>query len=254
MALFASPNGGGEKMLRRKFKLAILIGTAIAALQAPSFAANPTITFTAGTAPQSLPQLDNTGGGAINSGSFSASTGNVLDVTGSNSQYIPGYATNIGVGGNGDSDNYVAIGGFNPSTDAIYVALKLDSGGTYIDPTTVGGMADITAIDTAINDPTAGNPNYGGPLASPITAQFANVFAGYDILLSFPDTFNPGATTRVTANGGSEQFDVGFDFSSYGGTGSPVTVTGFAVVPEPGCLGLLTAAGMLLLPRYRRRA
>jgi hypothetical protein len=253
MALFASPNGGGGKMRHKKFKLAGLIGTAVAAFQAVSFAANPTITFTAGTAPQSFPQLDNTGGGAINSGSFSASTGNVLDVTGSNSQYIPGYATNIGVGGNGDSDNYVAIGGFSPSTDAIYVALKLDSGGSYIDPTTSGGIADINAIDTAINA-NMSNPNYGGPLASPITPQFANVFAGYDILLSFPDTFNPGATTRVTANAGSEQFDVGFDFSSYGGTGSPVTVTGFAVVPEPGCLGLLTAAGMLLLPRYRRRA
>jgi hypothetical protein len=240
-------------MLRKKFVLAAVIGTAIAAFQTASFAANPTIYFSTGGLGQSVPQLDNGAGGATNSGIFNPSNGNILDVTGSNSQYLAGYITNIGSGG--DLDNYVAIGGFSPNTDAIYVALKLDSGGVYIDPTTPTGIADITAIDLAING-NSSNPNYGGPLASPVasSAQFSNVFAGYDILLSFPDTFNPGSTARNAAALGAEQFDIGFDFTGYTIGESPVTVTSFAVVPEPGSLGLLSAAAMLLLPRYRRRA
>ena len=237
-----------EKLLKR----AILIGAVVAVFQTASFAApsHITIYFTPGGSSPALPQLDNTGGGATDSGSFNRASGNILEVLGGNSVYMPGYITDIGAGGNGDADNYVAISGFGPSTDNIYVALKLDSGGSYIDPSTLGGQADIEAIDLAINSD-ASNPNYLGPLASPVSGAFLNVFAGYDILLSFPDTFNPGGT-RIAA-GSPEQFDVGFDFRDYTGTGSPVTVTSFAVVPEPTCLGILGAAGLVLLPRYRRR-
>jgi hypothetical protein len=217
-------------------KRAVLIGAIVAAFQSASFAANPTIYFTGGGSPP-LPSGDQllNGGSGAHTATFTASSGNTLLVTGSNSVYEPGYANNIN-GGSGDLTDYVNIGGFSPSADSVFVGLKLDNDGSPITPGSALAEQIILDIKT--------NPSNTGVTASDVTGGFASVFAGYDVLLSFasdPTASAPG------------QFDVGFDFSSYTPTGGgSVTVTNFAVVPEPGCLGLLSVAGLVLLPRYRR--
>lgn len=221
--------------------LAALIGSAIAGLQGVAFATPPTIYFNTGG---SIPSPQLTAGAGAHQGTFSATNGaDTLAVTGSNSVYVPGYITSIN-SGSGDATDYVKFTGFNPTTDDIYFALKLDNNGSPINPS-----LDAEVI-TAINS----NPAYAGAVASAVTGAFTNVFAGYDILLSFP---NNGSRPAAAVSG--EQFDFGFDFSSYtdagigGGSGSGITVTDIGLVPEPACLGLLTAAGLILLPRYRRR-
>ncbi len=246
----------------RLLRWAAVIGVSIGAFQNTGRAAiNPTIYFNAGgDPPQSpgallpLPQLVASGSGqhtgvftSNDSGNLSNPDGaNTLKVIGSNGVYVPGYVDGIN-GVAGDSSDYLKITGFAPSTDNIYVALKLDDAGKYIDPsnTTV-----LNQIIQDIND-NPFNPNYQGPLASTVSGQFLGVFPGYDVLLAFPSTFSGG--TRPAA-GTAEQFDVGFDFTYFSDTHfSSLTVTDVGVVPEPASLGSLAAAGLVLLPRYRRR-
>jgi len=236
-----------------------LIGAALVGSQAASLASPPppvpvpAIYFTPGGSPPSLPELTDstsaTGNGA-NTGFFTppGGTNNILDVVGSHSIYVPGYVNDINNSATGDQSDYVKVAGFDPPTDAIFAALKLDNNGTPIDPS---NSTVINAIITDIN--TANDATFGSSaLASTITGSFNNVFGGYDILLSFPPAYTGTRTTGTGANG---QFDFGFNFTGYSDSGAGVgtiTVTDVGVVPEPGCLGLLSAAGLLLLPRYRR--
>jgi hypothetical protein len=244
-----------------KLGWAVVGAAAIAAMQAAALAApSPLISFSAGGSTQTLPQLTDDNPvilNGANSGNFTADPGSnsILTVTGGFGSYVPQYVNginNTAAGGvAGDSSNYLKIAGFDPSTDNIYVALKIDNNGVYVNPT-----SNATLVNTIISDINAdtSDPNYDGPLASTVSGQFEGIFPGYDILLSFPTTFDPASPARPVA-GSPEQFDFGFNFSGYtdtGVTGAGITVTDIGLVPEPGCLGLLTAAA-LLLPRYRRR-
>jgi hypothetical protein len=222
----------GEKFAKR----AVLIGAVVGMLQCVSSAAT-TIYFTDGDSTQSLPQIGDHSA-AVSATFTPASTllggYNVLDVTGGNGEYVPGYATDI-AGGSGVNTGYVAIGGFAPVTDDIYVALKIDDAGTPLSSDQISSL--ITAIGS--------DPGYAGASVSTVNFPFTNVFAGYSILLSFPENINRPAVGDL----GQGQYDVGFDFSSIN---TDYDVVAAGVVPEPTSVGVLCAAGLVLLSRRRR--
>jgi hypothetical protein len=153
---------------------------------------------------------------------------NIIHVTGSGGNYVPGFADPIGGTINGESKFFTEATGWSPASDQEIYALKIRVGNA--DPT----AAQIQSVVADINDPTIGNT--GNVTASVVSGQFASIFPGYQILL--------------TASGGtaSPEF-LGIDFSADAHTPG-VTVTGVAAIPEPAsATGLLLAAAGLLLRR-----
>jgi hypothetical protein len=143
--------------------------------------------------------------------------------------YVAGHANNIGGSGSGgESQFYTEVSGWNPATDIEIFALNVKVNGA--DPT----LAQDSAIVDEINARSIGNIT-----ASVLPGgQYASVFPGYDILLTAVD----GMT--------SPEY-LGFDFPFPSGT--DVTVTDIAVVPEPASLAaVLPAAAGLLLGRRKR--
>ena len=183
-------------------RIGILTAAAVASLQAASLAygAGETIYFTdadngapvdlAAPGTPALPQLTDTGSGA-NTGVFTPSGGanSILTVVGGNSLYVPAYANDINSAGGGDTSDYVHIGGFTPTTDNVFIGLKLDAGGVPISP------SDTTDLDTIINSINVDNNfAFGTNIASLVPASFDGVFGGYDILLSVPNSFASAGT------------------------------------------------------------
>jgi len=137
----------------------------------------------------------------------------------------------------------VLVSGFNPSTDKEIYALKLSQNGTAISPT---NSTLLSAIAADIN---GGNGNLPptGVSASLISGVFANLFPGYDLLLT---------STGVTPADLGGNAVLGFDFSSAGegnAADAGITVTGVAAVPEPAtAAGVVIGAAGLLLGRRKR--
>jgi len=132
---------------------------------------------------------------------------------------------------------YLAVSGFNPSTDIEVYALEItDSIPANLATDLADAAGEINAgIYTGFSETASTTDPTGG--------AFGN---GYDLYITITnDTLGTGAP------------DVGFDFTQLNGIGSDTlsataaAVTGTAV-PEPAIAGLLGMGGLALLRRRRR--
>jgi hypothetical protein len=220
----------------------------------PPPSGGPVITLTSSTASQgTLPQLTNNSSPSAHQGKFSSSNStNVLTVTGPGTgNYVAAFANTIN-NGNGDGNDYVQVNGFNPAKDAPEVyALKLDLGGTYLNPANSANTSVIAAIINDINN--ANSSTFGANIASTVSGIFAPVFSGYDVLLTFPSGYITGLTPGTPA-----EVDFGFDFTGYSDTTAGIatgslTTTDIGVIPEPASIGMMMLGGLGLLGRRKRK-
>jgi uncharacterized repeat protein (TIGR03803 family) len=149
-----------------------------------------------------------------------------LTVTGNHGGYVPGTATFAAT-----PTGYLAVSGFNPSTDSETYALNIT------DSVPGNLAADLADAASEINAATYSGYSVTASTTDPLTI----LNNGYDFYITI---------TGDTLGTGSPYF--GFDFTQLNGTSDTLSVSGAAAVPEPASLSLL-AGGMILLGRRTRR-
>jgi hypothetical protein len=245
----------------KRLNAGLCVGVVIAGIGGSLASATPVISLTDASlgAPLGFTELTNNTVNSTNGsnvGNFSAtSASNVLFLSGGSNNYLPSYVTginNTAVGGNaGDSNNYLQVSGFNPSSDKEIYALKLDVNGAPADATDI--QAVIDDINAAEN--TAFYGAAGTQLATHVTGSpVAQFFPGYSLLINIPYSYLAPLLVNSSNN---PEFDFGFDLSDFtGSTEAPsgtVTVTDIGVIPEPASVAII---GFLAIPALlsRRRS
>jgi uncharacterized repeat protein (TIGR03803 family) len=147
-----------------------------------------------------------------------------LTVTGSSGIYNVASATFAAT-----PTGYLAVRGFNPSTDIEVYALEITD--------SVSG--DLAAdLSDAVSEINAGTYT-GYSVTASTTDPLTNLNNGYDFYITI---------TNDTLGTGSPYF--GFDFTQLNGTSDTLSVAA-AAVPEPASIGLLAVGGITLLGRRR---
>jgi uncharacterized repeat protein (TIGR03803 family) len=149
-----------------------------------------------------------------------------LAVTGNHGGYVPGTATFAAT-----PTGYLAVSGFNPSTDREVYALNIT------DSVPGNLAADLADAASEINAGTYTGYTVTASTTDPLTI----LNSGYDFYITI---------TGDTLGTGSPYF--GFDFTQLNNISDTLSVSGAAAVPEPASLSLL-AGGMILLGRRARR-
>jgi uncharacterized repeat protein (TIGR03803 family) len=148
-----------------------------------------------------------------------------LTVTGSHGSYVAGSATFTAT-----PTGYLAVSGFNPSTDTEIYALELT------DSTPANLTADLADAAAEINAGTYTGYTVTASTTDPLTI----LGTGYDFYITITgDTLGTGSPY------------LGFDFTQLNNTTDTLSVSGVAAVPEPASLSLMAAGGIALLRRRR---
>jgi uncharacterized repeat protein (TIGR03803 family) len=149
-----------------------------------------------------------------------------LHVNGSHGSYVPANASFAPT-----STGYLAVSGFNPSTDGEIYALEITDS---IPASLAADLAD------AANEINAGTYT-GYTITASTTDPLTILNNGYDFYITI---------TNDTLGTGSPYF--GFDFTQLNGTNDTLSVTVVAAVPEPASVGLMALGSLTLLHRRRR--
>jgi uncharacterized repeat protein (TIGR03803 family) len=148
-----------------------------------------------------------------------------LTVTGGHGSYTVGSATFTAT-----PTGYLAVNGFNPSTDTEVYALE-------------------------ITDSVPGN--LAADLADAASEINAAAYTGYSVTASTTDPLTilgTGHDFYITITGdtlGTGSPYLGFDFTQLNNTTDTLSVTGVTAVPEPASLSVLAIGGVALLGRRR---
>jgi uncharacterized repeat protein (TIGR03803 family) len=148
-----------------------------------------------------------------------------LTLTGSNGNYTTGSASFTAT-----PTGYLAVTGFNPSTDNEVYALELT------DSTPANLTADLADAESEINSGTYTDYSVTASTTDPLTI----LGTGYDFYITI---------TNDTLGTGSPYF--GFDFTQLNGTPDTLSVSAAAAVPEPASVSLLALGAIALLRRRR---
>jgi uncharacterized repeat protein (TIGR03803 family) len=150
-----------------------------------------------------------------------------LTLTGGRGSYTVGSASFAAT-----PTGYLAVSGFNPSTDTEVYALEIT------DSAPANLTVDLADAASEINAATY----TGYEVTASTTDPLSILGTGYDFYITITDP---------TLGTGSPYF--GFDFTQLNGTSDTLSVTAVAAVPEPTSLGLLAICSLGLLGRRRGR-
>jgi len=131
----------------------------------------------------------------------------------------------------------VAVGGFNPSTDAEIFALEILEGSA------APSGADLSAIASQLQ--TALQTEYPGATVTTTDPTPGQAFKASSFFDIFADIPAPGANGNTNLN---------FDLSELTGLANPATLAAVGVVPEPTGVGVLALGAIGLMARRRRTA
>ena len=149
-----------------------------------------------------------------------------LYVNGSHGSYVSANASFAAT-----PTGYLAVTGFNPSTDSASYAIEIT------DSTPASLAADLADAANEINAGTYTGYTITASTTDPLTI----LNNGYDFYITI---------TNDTLGTGSPYF--GFDFTQLNGTSDTLRVTAAAAVPEPASLSLIAIGSLALLRRRRR--